>query len=222
MKKLLLCAFLFLGFIVSSWGSSDDFFVDFLNVGQGNCTVVSFGPGVPPLIVDAGSSAADKSTEEAAVSAVTGGAVASSGDKSKATEEDASFNVRRMSQIGRKISSHIPWRKKKIPHLNVVISHGDIDHCNWITQLVEHAITGKAARIRALLGGSPDDYLSDKLSDIRKFANASRSISVGKVYVSDYEDTPIPAFECGDGECNILAADTATTDKNRHSIVFRG
>jgi hypothetical protein len=79
-------------------------------------------------------------------------------------------------------------------------------------------------RIRILLGGSEVEYEGAKLKGVQTLANSLRDSAPynNKIYISEYEGNllNIPRIECGVSECNILAADTSKSDKNRHSIVL--
>lgn len=184
--------------------------MDFFNVGQGNCTAVYFGRAIPVLLVDAGSSASDKDME------------VDSNDE----VEETSFKIQRLSEIGEKIKDIIPKRMPPhFPHLNVTISHGDADHCNWMVHLIEYIRqTCSSLRIRILLGGREEEYAGEKLGGIQTFAHSLRNDTYNKkIYVAEFKGnlSSIPKFECGTtGTCDILAGDISTKNKNRHSIVL--
>ena len=193
-----------------SWLNATEFSVDFFNVGQGNCTAVYFGKAAPMLLVDAGSSASDKDIEIDSDDEV----------------EESSFKLQRLSEIAENINNIIPKRMAShLPHLNVIISHGDADHCNWMVQLIGYIKQAcHSLRIHILLGGKEEEYAGEKLRDIQSFANSLRNDTYNKkIYVGEFEGNlaSIPKFECGTtGACNILAGDISTKDKNRHSIVL--
>ena len=209
--KIILSRTLILFILFSfSWLKATDFSVDFFNVGQGNCTAVYFGKNAPMLLVDAGSSASDKDIEIDSDDEV----------------EESSFKKQRLSEIAENINGVIPRRMtSNFPHLNVIISHGDADHCNWMVHLIEYIQqTCSSLRIRILLGGKEEEYVGEKLGGIRSFSHSLRNDTYNKkIYVAEFEGnlSSIPKFECGTtGTCNILAADISTKDRNRHSIVL--
>ncbi len=219
---MILRFFLFFSFLISRCIGAVDFSIDFFNVGQGNCTVVYFGKNRPLLIVDAGSSAEDRSHESSVAmgGGVIAGAGAGGGDDDDEAIAAADFKTRRIRDISDSIKRDVPSKMLSgLPHINVVISHGDIDHCNWMVNLVESV--GDKKRVRGLLGGSVDDYSGEELEPVREFVDRIKRMSDGNVYVKDYGEEEIqPLYPGGDILCSILASDTRTRDKNRHSIVL--
>jgi len=212
MKPALLKLFIFFGVLSCNLINAADFSLDFFNVGQGNCTVAYFGKGTAPLLVDAGSSAFDKDVD------------IEEGSDDEEAEAGVSFRKQRLSEIGERIKGALPKTMgKNFPHLNVIISHGDGDHCNWMVDLIEFIKRDRGPlRIRILLGGTESDYEVTSLSNVKAFSKSLRNDSYNdRIYAGEYKKIDeIPPFECGTGECSILAADTKTSDKNRHSIVL--
>ncbi len=101
------------------------------NVGQGNCTVIT-APNQPTLIVDAGSSQFPR---------------------------DANGKILNDS-ILEEIKEHIQTNAGN-NQLAVIISHPDIDHGNWINDIVSPLID-EEFEVTALLGGTREDYQARK------------------------------------------------------------
>ena len=168
--------------------------VEFFDVGQGHCTLVYFKEG-PPLLVDAGSSEIP-------------------GD---AKAEKESFKTKQLASIASAIKSKGKTTNKtkwKVD-LNVIISHGDGDHYNWVTQLFDSL--SSTLRVRFLLGGKKGDY-NDDLQALVKRHEKKDTPSYVNEYAGDL--SKIPLFVCYQATCIILAAES-TADKNRNSIVVK-
>lgn len=90
--------------------------IHFFDVGQGNCTFVRFKEG-PPLLVDAGSSWYPGET----------------------ANQKARFRRERQEEIVSLIKEALPDpQASRFPFsLNVVISHGDVDHYSWISEIFQ-------------------------------------------------------------------------------------
>lgn len=172
--------------------AADSFEVTFFNVGQGNCTLVKCPKG-PPLLMDGGSAACPGTTQA----------------------EKNSHKQQTISLLDRKIAEYMPARGSS---LNIVISHGDSDHYNWVKPVVD-ALKKKTIKpkIRFLLGGKQSDYNAEFVT----YINAYMPKSSKKIFVSEYNNlVDIPSLNCGEAECKILAAESSN-DKNENSIVLR-
>lgn len=94
----------------------DEFEVTFFNTGQGGCTLVRCPKG-PPLLYDAGSSQLEGNTDS----------------------EKKAFKNKTIERIVNKLKDYIlaDQQSEKDFHLNVVLSHKDKDHTNWVKEIIE-------------------------------------------------------------------------------------
>lgn len=168
----------------------------FFDVGQGNCTVITCPKG-PPLLVDAGSSSL--------------------------RGHGNTFEKDQITSIVSKIEKALPGKQSDdFPDLNVVVSHGDADHLNWIQKILEElkSSNNENILIHYLLGGSPKDYARE----FNAFIDNERSENKQKyVFASEYtkasEDIII---KCGpEVLCKILGSDSQSKEKNTQSIVLK-
>lgn len=168
--------------------------VEFFNVGQGHCTLVSFKEG-PPLLIDAGSSGipGDNPQEKTVFKAKQLAVIASAVKDKGNTTDKTKWNI----------------------DLNVIISHGDEDHYNWVVDLFDKYTT--TLRIRFLLGGKKEDYSKNIQELVKKYEKAGMPS-----YISECNGdlAAIPKFVCHEATCHILAANS-TQDKNQGSIVIK-
>ena len=128
--------------------------VCFFDVGQGNCTLVTFNSGksgkkLPPLLVDSGSSCLRESLFQQRE-------ILSDTLEKKHKDDKRKYII---NDVASKIleSINLIGGKKQ---MNVVVSHGDADHINLISDIVEE-INKKAKKktnIFYYLGGGEDDY----------------------------------------------------------------
>lgn len=117
--------------------------VTFLDVGQGNCTLVGSREigEVLPLLVDCGSNSYKfKETS------------------SFLKEEDRSFRDAKIEYLYKKIISLL--KNASFKKISIVISHPDTDHYNWIEALVSKCLAAKIEITSLYLGGSEEAYSS--------------------------------------------------------------
>jgi beta-lactamase superfamily II metal-dependent hydrolase len=168
----------------------------FFNVGQGNCTLVRFKEG-PPLLVDAGSSWYPGETEN---------------QKNK-------FRKERQEEISELIENSLDLEDSNPFALNVVVSHGDVDHYSWLFDIFERLNPEKdilAVKAHFLLGGQESDYGDKFRKSILRFAHDNQ-LHYSSKYPSLEE---IPPPQCIGATCTILAAER-TKDKNTNSLVLK-
>jgi beta-lactamase superfamily II metal-dependent hydrolase len=152
----------------------------------------------PPLLADAGSSWYPGETEA---------------QKNK-------FRKNRQEEIADFIRDSLPKQQHAgFPFsLNVVISHGDADHYNWLPQILQKIAFSTRQRFKAhfLLGGKESDYNKDFRAEILDFAHDNQLH-----YSSEYPSLEkIETPQCIGAICTILAAER-TADTNRNSLVLK-
>lgn len=132
--------------------------------------------------------------------------------------EKEDFKETQISTIVEKIKAYTPSNKKDYPiQLNILVSHGDSDHYNWIVDILSN-FNQKDLCVRFLLGGNEKDYGKKLKKTIKKFATKD---PLYKEYIDDYENlTDIPAIQCENATCTLLAAQK-TANTNRNSIVVK-
>tara|TARA_Y100000780_G_scaffold228941_1_gene247782 strand:- start:1071 stop:2555 length:1485 start_codon:yes stop_codon:yes gene_type:complete len=159
----------------------------FFDVGQGHCTLVSI-PGEPLLLVDAGST----------------------GLRGLTDKEKDNFKNSQINKIQEKITSLLSDTDTKHT-VNVIISHGDLDHYSWLKEIFP---IGKTVTLNILCGGKKADYNPEFSTN---FTNAT---FVEQNDLSSLK-SQFPAFFSSDPKpCSILSAKN-TGDKNTNSIVVR-
>ncbi|GEM_PF-6270492 len=171
----------------------------FIDVGQGNCTLVKF-INAPPLIVDSGSSQLRGVDED---------------EKSEFKRQTVS-SIR--SRTERFVSSY-----KKTPDLNIIVSHAHTDHYNLIQPIFANKWMEKKD-VRFLLGGKKEDYCTEESRKLLDVVHRYQP-SPAKVFVRDFaSETDISNFGYSTDVFKILMAPHAgfdTANLNDRSIVIR-
>ena len=170
--------------------------VIFFDVGQGHCTLVSV-PGEPLLLVDAGSTKRRGSTED----------------------EKLSFQNIQIDKIQKKIK-YLLTNQKAIEEkyiINVVISHGDADHFNWINEIFSNDfISTNKVKLNIICGGNENQYAGDIKTWVKKhtyhFVEGKELSNVNSQFHTFFPTDSKP--------CSILAAKN-TPNKNTNSIVAK-
>jgi hypothetical protein len=151
---------LFLSFIlliIKPLVASADLEATFFNVGQGNCTVVKCPEG-PPLLYDAGS----LSSPEDGINNVVGRIVERT--------DSLIYNWQVYKQKNPNLQN--------VPDLNFVISHGDLDHYNKVSQIIEGLKVGRRCqfpKINFILGGEENEYGKKFISYLSNLIKTSHS-----------------------------------------------
>jgi len=172
--------------------------VIFFDVGQGNCTFVHIpAKGKPPLLVDAGSSSL--------------------------RDEGDNFKEGQIKLIQQQIGSLIP----RNGYINIIISHGDLDHYSWIQNIFpknrekRKSIFWKEVKLKVLCGGRKEDYpdsfqhgflADDEIQYVDSLGGRdSDSAEVKANQYFGWDNSP---------NFKILTALT-TSDKNKNSIIVK-
>jgi beta-lactamase superfamily II metal-dependent hydrolase len=187
---------LFLTFLWVNLFASELVFID---VGQGNSTIVKFR-GAAPLVVDSGSSE-------------------SRGDTRVKKSE---FKRKIIGEIRSKIELFLsPHKIAGIDKdLNMIISHAHKDHYNLVQPVFENDWM-KNKKIRFLLGGKKEDY--DLTKESQKLIEVVKRYQQTDIFVRDFPDEDsVARFEYTDSSFKILTAPQFDGgDLNERSIVLR-
>lgn len=171
---------------------ADALTIKLFNVGQGNCTVVT-QEGQPTLLVDAGSSQYPRD-----------------GNGKERTQEI-------ISSIGNYIVE-----KSDVKELAVIISHPDIDHGNWVEQIVQ-ACLDEEFQLTVLLGGTKSDYekrTRDLGPAIKRLEKHCEELGFVFNYCEDVANIQQFCRQYLPDYCSILAANWRAADNDK-SIVVR-
>lgn len=184
-NKVTILFVLIFSFFQNHLYATDELEVTFFNVGQGNCTLIGC-PNGPPLLVDAGTM------------------------KLPENENSRTYKKNTINEISEKIKNY--FGRKKI--LNVIISHGDKDHYNWVIEIVNAVKKQEnSIQVNILAGGYEKDYT--KPEHIKKLN------SLQYTFVSEYKNN-ITEFPMNFGNAKVTCLSTILDkDSNVSSIVLK-
>lgn len=173
----------------------DQFEVTFFDVGQGNCTLVRC-PNGGPLLVDCGSS----------------------GGLTKKRKKSTTIQTK----ICDRLKEYIRGNTKNI--INVLISHPDKDHFNWVADVLDNSNFSKT-NIKIVLGGSyqfEENYqkidASGPATYKKNFYNLLEKRNVECKYA--YQTNIDTFFNLGNVSCKLLST-LETGDSNDISVVLK-